>query len=430
MCTSRSSAHHREQPHQLHRYAGRVKQLHHRRADHTPAPRPADPIMLMAHNMAAAMAAGEFKDIPGFGPLMAGAQCIFLDRNDPHSRSKAKAEIERRARQPGWPHLLIFPEATTTNQSCLLRFKRGAFDLGLPVQPVVVRQPWQHHDPCWVDEGPGTGGIWARMLGQFYMSMSVQYLPVCVPTPEEVADPDLFAERVRRVMAEALRVPLSALSQDDNAVTTHAARRGYPVDHVTVGLMQFRSLGVKPKAFRPLVDLFQTLDTARVGHLEPKQLAALLRYPLSGAGLSHLAALHRHVLADCDGAFTFHGFILLWLALAARLPGGWHTLANMAVTLAGAQAGPGPSLDRLAECVASFAQDPSQARQRLLDSWAPALPAAAVPVEELAAWMEANSASVIQALQAALVPEHPAVDSNALWSGFLPAVAAGRASAE
>lgn len=41
----------------------------------------------------------------------------------------------------GWKGnpLLLFPEGTTSNGSCLLRFKTGVFAAGVPVHPVTVK---------------------------------------------------------------------------------------------------------------------------------------------------------------------------------------------------------------------------------------------------------------------------------------------------
>ena len=98
----------------------------------------------MAQLLASAVAAAEFKDLPGFGFLMAGAQCIFVDRKDPDSRTNTRATLLQRSKDDRWPRVLMFPEATTGNQQALLRFKTGAFEAGLPVQPVVIRQPFQY----------------------------------------------------------------------------------------------------------------------------------------------------------------------------------------------------------------------------------------------------------------------------------------------
>ncbi len=153
----------------------------------------------MAQLLASAVAAAEFKNLPGFGFLMAGAQCIFVDRKDPNSRAVTREALLQRARDDRWPRVLMFPEATTANQTALLRFKTGAFEAGLPVQPVVIRQPFEHSgkltthagtterttstnaDPCWVSGGPALGGMWLRLLGQFAMHISIEYLPVYSP---------------------------------------------------------------------------------------------------------------------------------------------------------------------------------------------------------------------------------------------------------
>jgi hypothetical protein len=67
---------------------------------------------------------------------MVALQCIFVDRTNPHSRVATKAAIRGRALDLKFPHVMLFPEGTVTNQSAVIRFKTGAFEPGLPVQPV------------------------------------------------------------------------------------------------------------------------------------------------------------------------------------------------------------------------------------------------------------------------------------------------------
>jgi len=38
-----------------------------------------------------------------------------------------------------WPQIFIFPEGTNTNRKKLIKFKLGAFNPGVAVQPVVFR---------------------------------------------------------------------------------------------------------------------------------------------------------------------------------------------------------------------------------------------------------------------------------------------------
>ncbi len=67
-------------------------------------------------------------------------RAIFVSREDPESRAKSVAEIQRRVNDAGvWPNVMIFPEGTTTNKKVMLKFKLGAFVPKLPVQPVVIK---------------------------------------------------------------------------------------------------------------------------------------------------------------------------------------------------------------------------------------------------------------------------------------------------
>ncbi|CAL5382969.1 unnamed protein product [Camellia sinensis] len=48
-----------------------------------------------------------------------------------------------------FPHLLLFPEETTTNGRVLISFQLCAFVPGYPVHPVIVRYPLVHFDQSW-----------------------------------------------------------------------------------------------------------------------------------------------------------------------------------------------------------------------------------------------------------------------------------------
>ncbi|GLH16239.1 Uncharacterized protein GBIM_20573 [Gryllus bimaculatus] len=111
----------------------------------------------------------------------------------------------------GAPSVLIFPEGTCTNRSCLITFKPGAFYPGVPVQPVCIRYPNKLDTVTWTWEGPGA-------------SCEIEFLPVYHPDARERADPKLFASNVRRLMARALGVPVSDYTYDDCRLLTRAKR--------------------------------------------------------------------------------------------------------------------------------------------------------------------------------------------------------------
>lgn len=64
------------------------------------------------------------------------------------TKSKLPTAEENWAR--GWRGnpLLLFPEGTTSNGSCLLRFKTGVFAGGVPVYPVTVKFDVRRFSPA------------------------------------------------------------------------------------------------------------------------------------------------------------------------------------------------------------------------------------------------------------------------------------------
>uniref|UniRef100_A0A8I4A419 Lysophosphatidylcholine acyltransferase 1 n=1 Tax=Callithrix jacchus TaxID=9483 RepID=A0A8I4A419_CALJA len=98
----------------------------------------------------------ESRDIPIWGTLIRYIRPVFVSRSDQDSRRKTVEEIKRRAQSNGkWPQIMIFPEGTCTNRTCLITFKPGAFIPGAPVQPVVLRYPNKLDTITWTWQGPG-----------------------------------------------------------------------------------------------------------------------------------------------------------------------------------------------------------------------------------------------------------------------------------
>ncbi|XP_025949681.2 lysophosphatidylcholine acyltransferase 1 isoform X2 [Dromaius novaehollandiae] len=145
----------------------------------------------------------ESKDIPVWGTLIKYIRPVFVSRSDQDSRRKTVEEIKRRAQSDGkWPQIMIFPEGTCTNRSCLITFKPGAFIPGVPVQPVVLRYPNKLDTITWTWQGPGALEILWLTLCQFHNSVEIEFLPVYIPSEEERKNPALYASNVRRVMAK------------------------------------------------------------------------------------------------------------------------------------------------------------------------------------------------------------------------------------
>lgn len=90
---------------------------------------------------------------------------MYVWRDDPNSRQNTIKEIiERATSKEDWPQVMIFPEGTCTNRSCLITFKCGAFYPGVPVQPVCIRYPNKLDTVTWTWEGPGAYEIFLRIF--------------------------------------------------------------------------------------------------------------------------------------------------------------------------------------------------------------------------------------------------------------------------
>uniref|UniRef100_A0A673CS41 Lysophosphatidylcholine acyltransferase 1 n=1 Tax=Sphaeramia orbicularis TaxID=375764 RepID=A0A673CS41_9TELE len=180
--------------------------------------------------MASIVMKAESKDIPLWGTLIKYIRPVFVSRSDQDSRKKTVEEIKRRAHSGGeWPQIMIFPEGTCTNRSCLITFKPGAFIPAVPVQPVVIRYPNKLDTITWTWQGPG-------------------FLPIYTPSEEEKKNPALFAINVRRIMAKALGVPITDYSFEDCQLAMAEGQLRLPVDTCLLEFAKLvRRLGLKPQ---------------------------------------------------------------------------------------------------------------------------------------------------------------------------------------
>ncbi|XP_026487294.1 lysophosphatidylcholine acyltransferase isoform X2 [Vanessa tameamea] len=163
------------------------------------------------------------------GKLINYTQPVYVWRDDPNSRQNTIKEIiERATSKEDWPQVLIFPEGTCTNRSCLITFKPGGFYPGVPVQPVTIRYPNARDTVTWTWEGPGALKLLWLTLTQVHSSCEIEFLPVYYPSEDEKRDPKLYARNVRDVMAKALGVPVLDYTYDDCRLIARAKQLGIP----------------------------------------------------------------------------------------------------------------------------------------------------------------------------------------------------------
>uniref|UniRef100_A0A3Q3BV95 Lysophosphatidylcholine acyltransferase 4 n=1 Tax=Haplochromis burtoni TaxID=8153 RepID=A0A3Q3BV95_HAPBU len=156
-----------------------------------------DMVIMFPAGVPSVVSRSENINLPVIGALLECNQSVLVSRRDPESRKEAVSELNKRVTSDGsWPQILMFPEGTTTNGRCLLRFKTGAFVPGVPVQPVVLHYP---------NELVNAVNTQINVC----LFIVLQFLPVYTPSEEEKKNSRLFAGNVQKVMASALGVPAS-----------------------------------------------------------------------------------------------------------------------------------------------------------------------------------------------------------------------------
>lgn len=160
---------------------------------------------------------------PVLGTLLRASRGVVVRRSTPGEGTAQ--QIARQVNDPAEPPMAIFPEGTTTNGTALIRFHRGAFVAGAPVQPVALRYPHRRFNPAY-DVMDWPEYVW-RLLGQLRVDVEVEFLPVHAPTAEERADPQRFADAVRAELAHALGVPVTEHTYKDKLAAMHASDDKY-----------------------------------------------------------------------------------------------------------------------------------------------------------------------------------------------------------
>ncbi|PIN03176.1 putative phosphate acyltransferase, contains PlsC domain [Handroanthus impetiginosus] len=166
--------------------------------------------------------------LPLVGLISKCLGCVYVQRESKSPDIKGvSGVVNERIREAhqnkAAPKMMLFPEGTTTNGDYLLPFKSGAFLAKAPVLPIILRYPYCRFSPAW-DSISGVRHV-ILLLCQFINYIEVTRLPVYHPSEQEKEEPKLYAENVRKLMANEGNLILSDIGLAEKRVY-HAALNG------------------------------------------------------------------------------------------------------------------------------------------------------------------------------------------------------------
>ncbi|XP_062997562.1 lysophosphatidylcholine acyltransferase 2 [Elgaria multicarinata webbii] len=268
-----------------------------------------DGIVCVMAGLPSTVSRQENLSVPILGRILGALQPVVVSRTDPDSRRNTINEIMRRATSgEQWPQVLIFPEGTCTNRSCLITFKQGAFVPAVPIQPVIIRYPNKLDTVTWTWQGYDFKELLLLTLCQLFTKVEVEFLPVYIPTEEEKRDPVLFANGVRNKMASILDVPVTDHTYEDCRLMLSAGQLTLPME---AGLVEFtkisRKLNLKWNNIREQLDQFAAIaSAAKGGRIGIEEFASYLKLPVSSV-LEELFALFDR---NGDGSIDFREYVI------------------------------------------------------------------------------------------------------------------------
>ena len=148
---------------------------------------------------------------PLYGPWLKASHSIPLYRDKPNRNIAAQIHDDASDYT-----MTLTPEGTMTNGKGIIKFRTGAFIGKTAVQPIVFQYQNPKFNNCWIKT---TSPMWKHLImtiSQTRNPVRVCILPAYVPSEEEQADPKLFAENVRRTIAEASGLPLIDATYKDS----------------------------------------------------------------------------------------------------------------------------------------------------------------------------------------------------------------------
>ncbi|KAF7273963.1 hypothetical protein GWI33_013340 [Rhynchophorus ferrugineus] len=125
---------------------------------------------------------------------------VWFERSEAKDRHLVLERLKNHTANPNNPPMLIFPEGTCINNTSVMQFKKGSFEVGCPIHPVAIKYDPRFGDAFWNSSKYGMGQYIIMMMTSWALVCEIWYLP---PTLQEKGETSIeYANRVKHIIAK------------------------------------------------------------------------------------------------------------------------------------------------------------------------------------------------------------------------------------
>ncbi|XP_058804839.1 glycerol-3-phosphate acyltransferase 3 isoform X3 [Phymastichus coffea] len=124
---------------------------------------------------------------------------IWFERSEVKDREAVTKRLKMHISDPTNPPILIFPEGTCINNTSVMQFKKGSFEVGGVIYPVAIKYDPRFGDAFWNSSKYSMIQYLYMMMSSWAIVCDVWYLPPMYRREDESAID--FANRVKSVIA-------------------------------------------------------------------------------------------------------------------------------------------------------------------------------------------------------------------------------------
>lgn len=125
---------------------------------------------------------------------------IWFERSETRDRHAVAKRLKEHVSNPKNPPILIFPEGTCINNTSVMQFKKGSFEVGSVIYPVAIKYDPRFGDAFWNSSRFSMVQYLYMMMTSWAIVCDVWYLPPMYQQDGETAID--FANRVKSVIAK------------------------------------------------------------------------------------------------------------------------------------------------------------------------------------------------------------------------------------